>query len=237
MTLDDWLERARDDDRIVGVVLTGSRGRDAMVHEASDWDVRVAVADGHEQFADSLDTPHGSEVEVAATTVSSFRAWPDWDRYSFAHAKVLVDKLGGEFEHIVARLGSLDDAEAASLARDAVGAYTNLLYRSLRDAALGIDLAARLDASESISSLITAIFALERRVRPFNKYLGWELEQHPLVEWNSTVLVELLAGALTGAAEEQCRLFRTVEEQIRRHGLGDLVDDWQPHVLFLRGIR
>jgi hypothetical protein len=235
MTLDDWLERAREDDRIVGVVLTGSRGRGAMVHAASDWDVRVAVADGHEAFADSLDTPHGSEVEVAATTVSNFRTWPAWDRYSFAHATVLVDKLGGEFERIVAQKGSLDDGEATTLAREALEAYTNSLYRSLRDSALGLDLAARLDAGESISSLVTAVFALERRVRPFNKYLRWELEQHPLLEWDSAVFVEHLEGALTGAASEQQRLFRGTEEQIRRHGLGDVIDDWDPHVPFLRG--
>jgi hypothetical protein len=235
MTLDDWLAGAQTDERIVGAVLTGSRGRGAMVHDASDWDVRVAVADGEEAFADSLDTPHGSEVEVAATTVSNFGEWPAWDRYSFAHAKVLVDRLDGEFARIVARLGSLDDAEATALAREALGAYTNSLYRSLKDSTLGLDLAARLDAGESIASLVTAVFALERRVRPFNKYLRWELESHPLTEWEPALLVELLEGALTGVPADQQRLFRAAEDQIRRHGLGEVVDDWHPHVSFLRG--
>jgi len=235
MTIDDWLANAREDDRIVGVVLTGSRGRDVLVHEGSDWDLRVAVADEHQAFADSLETRHGSEVEVAATTVSNFRVWSDWDRYSFAHATVLVDKLGGDFARIVAELGSLSASEASALAREALGAYTNSLYRSLRDASRGLDLAARLDAAESVTSLVATIFALERRVRPFNKYLAWELEQHPLAEWDSAELVALLEGALTGAAAEQRRLFRKAEKQIRRHGLADVVDDWHPHVPFLRG--
>jgi hypothetical protein len=235
MTLDDWLEHAREDDRIVGVVLTGSRGRNAMVHDASDWDVRVAVADGHEALADSLDTPHGSEIEVAATTVSHFPTWPAWDRYSFAHATVLVDKLGGEFERIVARLGSLNDSEATTLACDALGAYTNSLYRSLKNADLDLDLAARLDAAESVSTLLTALFAFEGRIRPFNKYLSWELHAYPLNEWQSAELITLVEEALTGRASSARDLFRAVEPRIREHGLGDVVDDWHPHVPYLRG--
>ena len=35
------VERAQQDEAIVGLVLTGSRGRDAFIREASDWDVRV----------------------------------------------------------------------------------------------------------------------------------------------------------------------------------------------------
>jgi len=237
MTLDEWLEYASKERRIIGVVLTGSRGRGAMVHDASDWDLRVAVVDGEERFADSLDTPHGSELEISAATLSAFRAWPDWDRYSFAHAKVLLDKLDGEFARVVSDLGTLAGTEALARAREALGAYTNSLYRSLRNTSLGLSLAAQLDAARAIDAFLEAIFAFEGRVRPFNKYLVWELESHPLSEWNSQELPELIEGALTGAAERQRELFRAAEPQIRRHGLGDVIDDWDPHVAFLRGVR
>jgi len=234
MTYDEWLEFARADDRIVGVLVTGSRGRGALVHEASDWDLWVIVRDGDEAFADSLDTPHGSAVEVSATTLSGFRAAPEWDRYSYAHVAVPIDKLGGKVTRLAGERGRLGDDEASDRAREALAAYTNSLYRSLRDTELGLDLAARLDAADSVSALLTAIFAFERRVRPFNKYLRWELETHPL-EWDAAELLGLVGGALSGSAAAQRALFRAVEPRIRARGFGAIVDDWDPHLDFLRG--
>jgi len=235
VTYAEWLERARRDERIVGVVVTGSRGRGAFVHDASDWDLRVLVRDGEHDFASSLDTPHGSEVEVAATTLSGFRASPEWDRYSYAHVQVPVDKLDGEVRRVVEAKGTRADAEAHSHARESLGAYTNSLYRSLRARELDLALAAQLDAADAVSALLTAVFALERRVRPFNKYLRWELETHPLNDWDAEELVGLVEAAVSGGAATQRALFRAIEPRVRAHGHGDVIDDWEPHVSFLRG--
>lgn len=235
MTYEEWLERAEAEPRIVGVAVTGSRGRNAHVHEGSDWDLRIAVLDGEEAFADTLDTPHGSVVEVAATSLERFRSWPSWDRYSFAHATVAVDKLNGEFARVVNALGTLSGDEAAWVARDALGVYTNSLYRSLKNAELDLRLAARLDAAESVAGLLTALFAFERRVRPFNKYLTWELDEHPLDDWDGAKLLTSVADALSGTAAAGRAFFRAVEPRVREHGFGDVVDDWEPNVGFLRG--
>jgi hypothetical protein len=235
MTYEQWLEFARREERILGVVVTGSRGRGALVHDASDWDLRVVVSDGQEAFADTLHTQHGSEVEVSAATLSRFRSTtPEWDRYSYAHAAIPIDKLDGGIARLAAEKGRLGDDEAKQVARDALAAYTNALYRSLRNAERGLELAARLDAADAASALLTAIFALERRVRPFNKYLRWELDAHPLA-WDAPELSDLLADALGGTAAAQRALFNAVEPHIRAHGFGAIVDDWQPHVDFLRG--
>jgi hypothetical protein len=235
VTFEEWLELAESEPRIVGVVVTGSRGRNAFVHARSDWDLRIAVQNGEEAFAETLGTPHGSVVEVAATTLERFQSWPSWDRYSFAHASIPVDKLEGAFAHLVDALGTLAPDEASIIAREALGAYSNSLYRSLNNAELNLDLAARLDAGASVSALLTALFAFERRVRPFNKYLTWELEAYPLDEWGSADLVTLVADALTGSASSARALFRAVEPKIRAHEFGDIVDDWEPNVGFLRG--
>jgi hypothetical protein len=235
LTYEEWLALARADSRIVGVVVTGSRGRNAYVRDESDWDLRVVVRDGEDEFARSLGTPHGSAVEVAASTLDSFRTAPAWDRYSYAHVEIPVDKLDGEIARVVAAKGTLAPAEARDLARERLAAYTNSLYRSLRDAVTGLELAARLDAAESLSSLLPALFALEERVRPFNKYLCWELETHPLREWETSELLELVERSLDGDPDPQRTLFRQVEAQARRHGHGDLVDEWGPQVAFLRG--
>ena len=234
MTYDEWIDFARGEPRIVGVVVTGSRGRGALVHDESDWDLRVLVRDGDGEFARTLETPHGSEVEVSARTLTDFRASPQWDRYSYSHVAVPVDKLDGEIARLAAEKGRLGDEEAKQVAQEALAAYTNALYRSLRDADRGLDLAARLDAADAVSALLTAIFALERRVRPFNKYLQWELETHPLA-WDARELADLLADALDGAAAAQRALFNTVEPHIRTHGFDAVIDDWHPHVGFFRG--
>jgi hypothetical protein len=39
---------------------------------------------------------------------------------------------------------------------------------------------AHLDAAESVSPLLTALFAIHERGRPFNKFLRWELAEDPL---------------------------------------------------------
>ena len=235
MSYEEWIEFAQREPRIVGVVVTGSRGRGALVQENSDWDLRVVVRDGEEEFADSLDTPHGSEVEVSASTLGDFRTGPEWDRYSYAHVEVPVDKLGGEVARVVHTKGTLAATEAREIARESLSAYTNSLYRSLRDRGLGLKLAARLDAADAVSALLTALFAFERRVRPFNKYLRWELETYPLREWETDELLGLVEDALDGGAEAQRALLRAVELRARAHDLADEIDDWAPHDAFLRG--
>jgi len=233
--LEEFLAYAAEERRILGVVLTGSRGRGALVHEQSDWDVRVLVGDEEREFASSLDTPHGSPIEVTAMSVSDFASGPDWDRYSYARTRVLLDKLGGEVQRLVDRRGRLAEDEVSERVRAALDAYLNSLHRSLKSARLGLDLESRLDACESVGWLLETVFALEARVRPFNKYLRWELETHPLADWSAESLLTTIEAVLGGDAGAQQRLFGQVEERVRRKGFGDVVDAWAPDVRAFRG--
>ena len=56
----------------------------------------------------------------------------------------------------------------------------NMLYRSLKNARVGLELASLLDAQESIPWFLEFVFTVHGRLRPYNKWLEWELEQHPL---------------------------------------------------------
>ena len=146
-----------------------------------------------------------------------------------------MDKLDGEISRLVTAHGTLRPAEADALARESLGAYTNSLYRSLRNTERRLELAARLDAADAVSALLTALFALERRVRPFNKYLRWELATHPLDACDGEELLALVDAALDGGTQAQHELLRGVEPHLRGHGLGETIDEWEPHVAFLRG--
>jgi hypothetical protein len=245
-TYPEFVEAARSDERVVGLVLTGSRGRDQFVRPDSDWDVRLVVRD--ESLAaceERFDTPHGSPVEVAVFTVSQFEqvvgelgSPNEWDRYSYVHADVVVDKLKGRIAELVAEKGILPPGAASELARAALDGYINAYYRSAKNARDGLDVESRLDAAESISPFLTALFAMYERVRPFNKFLRWELETFPLGDrlWTADgVLPRLEVIVSRGAASDQQSLFRDTEGFARARGLADVVDGWEPDLAFLRG--
>jgi hypothetical protein len=85
----------------------------------------------------------------------------------------------------------------------------------------------RLDAADSIRFLLELLFALDRRPRPYNKYLEWELARYPLPGWDTGILLDAadrISG--TGDVPLQRRLFAHVEAAVRRAGHGAVLDAW-----------
>lgn len=238
---DELVERARADDDVIGLILTGSRGRGFRVRPDSDHDVRLVLRDGS---PDTYSTPHGSPVEVAVVHRTRFErvglpgSGSEWDRYSYVRCELVLDKLDGGIARLVARKASLSEAERAAIAPEALDGYVNAYYRSARNHHNELPLESRLDAAESVPPLLTALFALDRRVRPFNKFLGWELAQEPLPgdEWSVERLLPRLQRIVgSGELAEQQRLFRDVERLARERGLDAVIDGWEPDVVWLRG--
>jgi predicted nucleotidyltransferase len=238
---DAFLAKARQDPRVVGVFLGGSRATDGAARPEADYDLRVVVVDEEEQLKRELETPRGGRMDVVATTLERFRAYAlegsasEWDRYTFTRGRVLVDKLDGEIQWLVAEKARLRADEAQRLGRRALDAYLNSLYRALKSGRGGLALAARLHAAESVGHLLTVLFALEGRVRPFHDALLAELAVEPLAEWPAAELCDQLEQILRGAPEPQQALFRRVEERVHRYGLGDVIDSWEPDVGLMRG--
>lgn len=243
MTYEDIVELARTDEAILGLVLTGSRATGLGVTDDSDWDVRLIVRDeAHEECRSRFGTPHGSKVEVVVLSETELALAGEldtssfWDRYSWVHAHVVVDR--GAVADVVARKRALPANEARTLASAALDDYVNWMFRSLKNDAAAIVEGARLDAAESVSSLLDFLFAAHDRVRPFNKQLRWELEANPLPEstWSAdSLLPRLMAIVDTASVGEQCRLFCDVEGLARARGLGGVIDGWEPDVAWLRG--
>ena len=218
LTFKEVVEQARADDRFVGLFLGGSRGKRADVRPDSDYDVRLVVT----APVPELDGPRGQHVDVGVMTLDRFRDYPEWDRYTLTRTKALVDKTG-EIQRVIDEKGRLSEEETNSIPPLALDAYMNSLYRGLkRPAGMG----GRLHEAESVAHLLTCLFALEGRVRPFHDYLEWELEDYPLEGWDD--LLSLLEG-------DPRVLFRRVEAHVRARGLGDVVDGWEPDVPLMRG--
>ena len=230
MTFDDLLEVASERDDVIGLYVFGSRGRNFMVDERSDWDVCVVLADDGAREAFDAEFPyvHGARVEIESATLDELRNLPsEHGRYAGAHARIEIDKTG-ELAAVIADMESLPHGTRDAVVREALDGYINQTYRSLR-------YGTRFDAAEAIPHVLRTIFALEDRVRPYNKYLEWELRHHPLGDWDADELLSLLDRVGTGEPAAQHELFNRIEPLARREGFGDVVDGWEPDLAWLRG--
>jgi predicted nucleotidyltransferase len=246
MTYEELVAIARDDDGVLGLVLTGSRAHGAFVTGESDWDVRLVVRnDDLDEYRSRYGTPHGSRVEVFVLTLADLAAvgtpgsHVSWDRPSYVYAQIVLDTEGRVAE-TVDGLRSLSAEHARSVAAERLDDYVNSYFRSAKSHRLGLALEAQLDAAESIPPLLDFLFAVHGRVRPFNKHLRAEVERRPLDGelWAADALLRRLEAILaTGDLAQQQGLFRDVEELARARGLDAVVDGWEPDVAWLRGDR
>lgn len=218
------LARAGADDNVIGVVHSGSRGRGLYVHDDSDWDFFVVVRELRGEYPSA----HGDHVEYAEITLERLADPPEWARPALLSVDLLLDKTG-EVAAAVQKATTVDPATAA----EPLDGYINMYYRSAKNARVGLELASLLDAQESIPLFLLFVFNLHGRVRPYNKWLEWELREHPLAV---DVDIELLRRiAATGDIAAQQALFRWTEQLAREHGHGETVDGWGPDLAWLRG--
>ncbi|MFC0507241.1 nucleotidyltransferase domain-containing protein [Micromonospora costi] len=223
--VNDLVARAYGDPAVVGMVLTGSRAR-GLATRYSDIDLCVVVSERRESWWQGRRT---AEVDAFVCTVDELADTSDiWQRYAFRGAQVLVDKLDGVIAQLVQRQAVPTQAEANTWAREGLDGYVNLLYRAAKSRRDGDLAAAALDIAESVSWLLTTIFALHGRLRPYNKYLRWELTTCPMGEpWSADTLPERLLHDPAG-------LFPDIERLARERGLADVLDAWGDDLHLLR---
>ncbi|MCW2797088.1 nucleotidyltransferase domain-containing protein [Nocardioides sp.] len=235
----------RDDPGILGLVLSGSAARE-MATEHSDVDVYVVLTDDAARGRLSQKSPAIDEIPVTLAWLESpgvlgSDEW--WCRWSFAWARILRDHTGGRLEAALARQATLVGAEREDVLTDRLDGYVNFVFRALKADRDGRSLERRLDSAESVPWLLDTVFALAGRVRPYNKYLPWELREHPLgaAAWAPDRLLPLLERMLDGDPSALRAGFAAVESACRdddadegRTRLGDLIDSWGNQILLLR---
>lgn len=83
--------------------------------------------------------------------------------------------------------------------------------------------------------LLELLFALDRRPRPYNKYLRWELARHPLPGWDGAALLrDVDRVSASGDVVVRRRLFALVEAAARRAGHGAVLDGWGEDLRLMR---
>jgi hypothetical protein len=182
---------ATADPDVVGLVLKGSQAHEGMVTRYSDHDLYVIHADGATTALTRFTGHRIPELDPVIISLAEFRAagmpggkeclhltmacnhCETFERYALARATVVLDRLGGGIAQILADKARLDADEAFRSSAELLDAYADSLYRSVKNDRDGHALAARLDAADSVRFLLELLFALDRRPRPYNKYLTW----------------------------------------------------------------
>jgi len=185
-TFEKLKEEAETDSDILGFFLSGSRGK-GFGGESSDYDIVMIVKDDKTQFyEEKFSAVEDKEIDLTVFSYSEFEhhaEWggdKQWDRYNYAHCRALVDK-NGTIQTMIDEKGKVPEDELKHFIEGALDAYINYLFRSLKCHRDGNILGARLEATYSIPFMLDVVFAIHgRRLRPYYKYLEWELKTYQL---------------------------------------------------------
>ena len=233
----DRNDRAHGDD-LLGIVLSGSAGRDYAT-EHSDLDVMVVLTD---EAASSRSTERSRDVDEIPERWSDLLTTPPfgtewwWTRWSCAWAPVLLDRTGGDLPEALRRQATLTP-DAILIDHDRLDGWINFAYLALKSDRDGRALESRLDANESVPWLLVVVFSIAGRVRPYNKYLPWELRTHPVEGWPADELLALVARTQAGDVAAVRETFTRVRaacasyDDRRTHTrTTDMIDGWVPEL-------
>lgn len=150
-------------------------------------------------------------------------------KYSFAHVEALVDK-NGKIQELIEKKARIPKEKRKTYISRQLNAYINQVFHSFKCWRDGQPFAPRLEAAESIPYFLDVIFALHNgRVRPYYKYLRWELEEYPLrkIPLEATELISSLLEILdTANIKMQQQLLNLTENLCREEGYDETLDNW-----------
>src|SRR5580658_1648782 len=241
-TFEELKRRAEDDPDILAFWLGGSRGMGRPT-QYSDYDIGVLVAeDAYAAISRELGIEGGYKmdwrpgVDLVLTTFPLLEAFPGWApeergyRYTFAHLTPLVDKTGRATPLFAAK-ARVPAEEVAGFIHASLDHALNQTYRALKSARDGDPLASRLEAVSGVNPFLDAVFALhDARLRPYHKYLTWELQTYPLTRLSASAAelsTQLAAVMEPDGGAALAGLLRQSEAAFRAAGHGAAFDGWE----------
>lgn len=229
------VQDAKANPDILGCVLVGSRGK-GFENEYSDYDALLVARDGvakklKDQF-ERMTLPDIDLVVVSLAEYKTYAAWggaDEWDRYDYAHAKVLVDK-SGVIKKLTDEKGKIPKKVLKRFVACSLDGYINAVFRSVKCIRNKNQAGARLEAASSIPFLLDVVFGLNGRVKPFFGYLEREMKEYPLKKfpWRTADFVrDILSILETADLKTQQELLKAVERLARKEGFGKVFDAWE----------
>ena len=234
MNFDDFLGTARSDDNIIALWLEGSRGKGfATAH--SDYDCTLIVRDEALRDYRARFAGRRNDLDCRVMTLDEFRAYAGWDtaqrydRYNFVHLKALLDKTG-DMQRLIDEKGRVPIDRVTAFIDASLDHAINQIYRARKCLRDGDANAARLEAAESVGPILDAIFALnDGRLRPYYKYLAWELVQHPpaRLPWAAAEVPDRMGSLLdVASASTLYQVLCDLEKCFRANGHAAVFDGW-----------
>ena len=219
------MDRAGRDPDVRGVILTGSHAR-GLATGHSDYDVIVVVDAPTAAWRETTRTAAMDEIVYTVDELADTSA--TGQRYAFRGAQVMLDRLDGGIADLARAQATPTEREAQTWAAEYLDAYINQAYRALKSRRDGRVVEARLDEMEAAGWFLATLFPLYGRLRPYNKYLRWELATHPLGSpWEAQTLPERVAADPIG-------LFAGIEPVARGRGHGSIIDAWGDELALFR---
>ncbi|MEK7498524.1 MAG: hypothetical protein AAB611_01530 [Patescibacteria group bacterium] len=234
------LNEAETNPNVIGFVLGAGRGK-GFATEYSDYDIAIIVPDQKKsEYEDKYKKYHSTEViDIGVYSLTEYKNYASWGtedaahRYNFTYLKAQVDKTG-EIQKIIDEKGVIPLDKVKDFVSKELDGYMNLYYRSMKNHRDGNTLACYLDGVESMFYLLTIVFGVEGRLRPYNKFLEWDLKEHPLklLPWSPDEFLGKLKKIMaTGDNEVQKEIFSKIRELFRREGYGDVIDGWKGYFI------
>jgi len=228
-------DEAENDPNIIGFFLGGSRGKGLQTKD-SDYDIYIIVKDNViEEYKEKYPFRKSKGIDLIVFSLSGFKKYATWggseawDRYGFAHVKTQLDK-NGKIQEVLNEKAKVPEKYLSKFISGALDGYVNYLYRSLKCIRDGDFEAARLEAAFSIPVFLDVIFAIHNgRLRPYYKYLKWELESFPLTKFPMTgeEIINNLMKILDNADyKAQQKFLNTAEIVLRKEGFRKVFESW-----------
>ena len=230
-------KESTENENELGLFLGGSRGKSKdFLTKYSDMDVYVILSDSApEELKQKIESYKSEYFEMRAYGFDEFKnyaAWgseKEWDRYNFSHNTAVIDKTD-EIQKIMDEKGTLPKQVQKKVAAEALDSYINQVYRSAKYFRDGNKVSAYLDASESLPYLMTTLYSLEGRLKPYNKYFEWELKNYPLkfLPWSvEEFIADYLDILKTGNSDTQAKVFKGIKKLFIDHGFNETIDGWK----------
>lgn len=235
------LKEAQNDSGVIGFVLGAGRGK-GFVTENSDYDIMIIVPDGKKaEYVEKYEKGYYSTeiIDIGVFSLTDLKNYANWGQsdsghqYNFTYLRAQIDKTG-DIQEIIDKKGIIPPDKVKEFVAGKLDEYMNLYYRVVKNYRDGNKTAYYLDGIESLFSLITVLFGLEGRLRPYNKYLEWDLKTHPLalLPWSVDDFIgKIKKIAATGDIEVQKEIFRKICDLLRAEGYGDVIDGWKGYYL------
>lgn len=229
------VEKIKQDKNVLAFWLDGARGK-GVVTKKSDYDGKMIVKnDVVRVYKKRYGSKQNPEIEISVMSVKELKEYAkygsdlSWDRYNFAHLKVMFDRTG-KIQKIIDGKSKLSKKEKDITIKNSLGAFINQVYRLEKDIRDKNLWAAKLEAIEAIPFFLEAIFALEGKVRPYNKHLSWELDNYPLniFPWRKGELIRKLKSVIgKGQLHILHKLLVTIRPIFKSQGYKKEFDEWK----------